>query len=71
MYNYGVVNNAYIIVMKKYDCSLRDWVLKHKDKLPSKFKQILKNANRPNVKKVLEAWIEKMEYEKNGMEKIL
>lgn len=42
MYNYGVVNNAYIIVMKKYDCSLRDWILKFKDNLPSKFKQILK-----------------------------
>lgn len=42
MYNYGVVNNAYIIVMKKYDCSLRDWILKFKDNLPSKFEQILK-----------------------------
>ena len=35
------------------------------------FKLILSNAKRSNVKKVLEAWIEKMEYEKNGMEKIL
>ena len=33
MYNYGVVSNAYIIVMKKYDCSLRDWLLSHKNQL--------------------------------------
>ena len=32
------------------------------------FKQILEISKRQNVKKVLEAWIEKMEYEKNGME---
>jgi hypothetical protein len=42
MYNYGVVSNAYIIVMKKYDCSLRDWILQHKDNLHGKFKIILK-----------------------------
>lgn len=42
MYNYGVVSNAYIIVMKKYDCSLRDWILKFKDSLHLKLPQILK-----------------------------
>jgi hypothetical protein len=42
MYNYGVVSNAYMIVMKKYDCSLRDWILQNKDNLHNKFKQILK-----------------------------
>lgn len=25
MYNYGVVDNTYFIVMKKYTCSVRDW----------------------------------------------
>lgn len=42
MYNYGVVSNAYVIVMKKYDCSLRDWILRFQDVLPSKLPQILK-----------------------------
>jgi len=42
MYNYGVVGNAYIIVMKKYDCSLRDWVVKNKDMLHNKTNAILK-----------------------------
>jgi serine/threonine protein kinase len=42
MYNYGVVSNAYIIVMKKYDCSLRDWILRFKESLHTKVKQILK-----------------------------
>lgn len=42
MYNYGVVSNGYIIVMKKYSCSLRDWVLKNKDNLPSKIEHTLK-----------------------------
>ena len=27
MYNYGVIDNTYVIVMKKYECSLRDWCL--------------------------------------------
>lgn len=27
MYNYGVVDNTYVIIMKKYHCSLRDWRL--------------------------------------------
>lgn len=27
MYNYGVIDNTYVIVMKKYTCSLRDWRL--------------------------------------------
>ena len=26
MYNYGVSSSAYVIIMRKYDCSLRDWV---------------------------------------------
>lgn len=26
MYNYGVVNNSYVIVMKRYKCSLKDWL---------------------------------------------
>lgn len=30
MYNYGVVDNTYLIVMKKYSCSLREWVLQRK-----------------------------------------
>jgi hypothetical protein len=42
MYNYGVVSNAYVIVMKKYDCSLRDWILRFKDQLSNKLPQILK-----------------------------
>jgi hypothetical protein len=42
MYNYGVVSNAYIIVMKKYDCSLRDWILKYREELHSKMSHILK-----------------------------
>ena len=42
MYNYGVVNKTYVIVMKKYDCSLRDWVLRYQDILPSKLPEILK-----------------------------
>jgi serine/threonine protein kinase len=42
MYNYGVVENAYIIVMKKYDCSLRDWILLNKEKLANKLNIILK-----------------------------
>ena len=42
MYNYGVVSNAYVIVMKKYDCSLRDWVLDLRDQSPLKLNQILK-----------------------------
>ena len=27
MYNYGVIDNSYVIVMKKYACSVRDWRL--------------------------------------------
>jgi serine/threonine protein kinase len=27
MYNYGVIDNMYVIVMKKYTCSVRDWRL--------------------------------------------
>ena len=27
MYNYGVIDNTYFIIMKKYTCSLRDWRL--------------------------------------------
>lgn len=27
MYNYGVHDNTYVIIMKKYACSLRDWRL--------------------------------------------
>lgn len=26
MYNYGVINNTYLIIMKKYTCSLKDWI---------------------------------------------
>lgn len=33
MYNYGVVDNTYIIVMKKYRCSLREWILTRKTEL--------------------------------------
>ena len=36
MYNYGVVENSYIIVMKRYDCSLRDWILVNKERLTNK-----------------------------------
>ena len=32
MYNYGIVDSTYVIVMKKYNCSLRDWVLTNKNK---------------------------------------
>lgn len=27
IYNYGIADNTYVIVMKKYACSLRDWRL--------------------------------------------
>lgn len=27
MYNYGVSDNTYVIIMKKYACSLREWRL--------------------------------------------
>lgn len=42
MYNYGVVGNNYVIVMKRYDCSLRDWVVNHKHQLTTKINTILK-----------------------------
>ena len=42
MYNYGVVNNAYVIVMKKYDCSLRDWILQNQSLLHQRLPDILK-----------------------------
>ena len=42
MYNYGVIAHAYVIVMKRYDCSLRDWVTKHKDSLPHKLPILLR-----------------------------
>lgn len=42
MYNYGVVENSYIIVMKRYDCSLRDWILVNKERLPNKLNTLLK-----------------------------
>lgn len=42
MYNYGVVGHAYVIVMKKYDCSLRDWLTIHKDTLHLKLPLLLR-----------------------------
>lgn len=42
MYNYGVVSNAYVIVMKRYDCSLRDWILRFQDSLTTKIASVLK-----------------------------
>ena len=42
MYNYGVVSNSYVIVMKKYDCSLRDWVLRNQNNLHNKFGHLMK-----------------------------
>lgn len=42
MYNYGVVSHAYVIVMKKYDCSLKDWLNANKNELFSKLQIILK-----------------------------
>ena len=42
MYNYGVVGHAYVIVMKKYDCSLRDWITLHKDSLQYKLPILLR-----------------------------
>jgi glycogen synthase len=42
MYNYGVVSHAYVIVMKKYDCSLKDWLNANKSELSSKLQIILK-----------------------------
>ena len=42
MYNYGVIGNAYVIVMKRYDCSLRDWILGIKEQGHLKLPQILK-----------------------------
>jgi serine/threonine protein kinase len=41
MYNYGVVDNTYVIVMKKYNCSLREWVLRHKNELWTHLNTIL------------------------------
>lgn len=42
MYNYGVVSHAYVIVMKKYDCSLKDWLNANKSELSNKLQIILK-----------------------------
>lgn len=42
MYNYGVVSHAYVIVMKKYDCSLRDWIITNKSTLSQKLPILLK-----------------------------
>jgi serine/threonine protein kinase len=42
MYNYGVVGHAYVIVMKKYDCSLRDWIILHKESLQFKLPILLR-----------------------------
>jgi hypothetical protein len=41
MYNYGVVDNTYVIVMKRYNCSLREWILNRKSHLSSHFSTIL------------------------------
>jgi serine/threonine protein kinase len=41
MYNYGVVDNTYVIIMKKYECSLREWILNRKDSLHSHLTIIL------------------------------
>ncbi len=41
MYNYGVVDNTYIIVMKKYRCSLREWILTRKNELRKHMPTIL------------------------------
>jgi len=41
MYNYGVVDNTYVIVMRKYNCSLREWVLKRKENILSYISTIL------------------------------
>ena len=42
MYNYGVVSHTYVIVMKRYDCSLRDWIVRKKEHLRDKVQEILK-----------------------------
>jgi serine/threonine protein kinase len=42
MYNYGVISHAYVIVMKKYDCSLKDWLTLHKESLHLKLPLILR-----------------------------
>lgn len=42
MYNYGVVGHAYVIVMKKYDCSLRDWITLHRDSLHQRLPTLLR-----------------------------
>ncbi len=42
MYNYGVISHAYVIVMKKYDCSLRDWITMNKESLSAKFPVLLR-----------------------------
>ena len=42
MYNYGVTANSYAIVMRKYDCSLRDWLCQNRDSLPSHLPLLLR-----------------------------
>lgn len=43
MYNYGVVDKSYVIIMKKYDCSLRDYVVKLREEkeLKNKWREII------------------------------
>jgi serine/threonine protein kinase len=42
MYNYGIIDNSYVIVMRRYHSSLRDWIISCRDKLPQKLKLLLK-----------------------------
>lgn len=37
MYNYGVRDNTYVIVMKRYTMSLKDYISKRKDHLQGKY----------------------------------